>query len=654
MDEPPLANLTTLMDRLQSRIGDTAGRLVVAWLIIGVAVGGASSLGWLEKFELLFYDTAIALSGESVEDAPVVLVGATDADLQKYGWPLPDERLALAVEKIATAGALAVGVDLYRDRPVGGDEEVLAALLRRYGNVVFVSKLSSGNLAAIEAPRAIRGSTQVGFADIPVDDDGVTRRALLFAEDNGKMQTSLGIRLALRALEARGIKPERVGDTSKIRLGATTIRPIGEGEGPYHRADTGGYQLLIDFHENGAGFRRFSVSDVLEGRADLRYVKGRVVIVGTTAQSVKDYFSVPSNRILGDRQVFGIELHGQIVTQLLRLAEGRSGQMLGLPPVVEYAWMLIVAAVALGIGWWGQRLPVLIGASFGGLVLIVLGHALAYRAGWWAALTPPVLAWVIGVGWAIADSMQSQSRQRKQLMSLFSRYFSHDVAEQIWTRREEVLGSGGMPAPQQLVATVFFSDLAGFTSKAEVLAPKELTELLNAYFEAAVAIIHRNGGSIDKFIGDAVMAVFGVPIPRMSKEEIFEDARRAVRSAVEFAAAIEVLNQGFVAAGLPTIAVRIGIHTGPVVAGSIGSTQRMEYTVIGDSVNVAARLEGLDKAGRGDAACRILISETTRHCLDDSFNVQRLGEFKLHGKQEAVEVYHVLGFTGVPDKVPVK
>jgi adenylate cyclase len=328
--------------------------------------------------------------------------------------------------------------------------------------------------------------------------------------------------------------------------------------------------------------------------------------------------------------------------------------MLSPAPALEYAWMLILAAVALGIGWRVQRLPVLIGTSFGGLVLIVLGHALAYRAGWWAALTPPVLAWVIGVGWAIADSMQSQSRQRKQLMSLFSRYFSHDVAEQIWTRREEVLGSGGMPAPQQLVATVFFSDLAGFTSKAEVLAPKELTELLNAYFEAAVAIIHRNGGSIDKFIGDAVMAVFGVPIPRMSKEEIFEDARRAVRSAVEFAAAIEVLNQGFVAAGLPTIAVRIGIHTGPVVAGSIGSTQRMEYTVIGDSVNVAARLEGLDKAGRGDAACRILISETTRHCLDDSFNVQRLGEFKLHGKQEAVEVYHVLGFTGVPDKVPVK
>ena len=110
MDEPPLANLTTLMHRLQSRIGETASRLVVAWLIIGAAVGGANSLGWLEKFELLFYDTAIALSGEAVADSPVVLVGATDADLQKYGWPLPDERLAVAVEQIATAGALAVAV----------------------------------------------------------------------------------------------------------------------------------------------------------------------------------------------------------------------------------------------------------------------------------------------------------------------------------------------------------------------------------------------------------------------------------------------------------------------------------------------------------------------------------------------------------------
>jgi adenylate cyclase len=176
-----------------------------------------------------------------------------------------------------------------------------------------------------------------------------------------------------------------------------------------------------------------------------------------------------------------------------------------------------------------------------------------------------------------------------------------------------------------------------------VLSPKELTSLLNAYFEAAVSIIHRNGGSIDKFIGDAVMAVFGVPIPRLSKEEIFADARRAVASAIEFGAAIDKLNQGFVAAGLPTIAVRMGIHTGPVVAGSIGSTQRMEYTVIGDTVNVAARLEGLDKGGRGDRSSRILISETTRHCLDASFSVERLGEFRLHGKREMVEVHHVLG-----------
>ena len=646
-----MAQTTTLIDKLRPLLAATAGRLVAAWLVIGLAVGGANALGWLEKIELLFYDTAIALSSAPVADAPVVLVGATDVDLGAYGWPLPDDRLAAAIESLAAAGAVAVGVDLYRDRPVGGDEQVLAEVLGRRGNVVFVSKLSAGNLAAIDAPRVIRGGSQVGFADIPVDDDGISRRALLFAEDRGAMQFSLGLRLALRALEARGIKPERVGDSTRIRLGATTIRPIGDSEGPYQNADSGGYQLLIDFRESGTGFRRFSIADVLEGRVSPAQINGRVVIVGTTSQSVKDSFSVPSNRISGDRPAFGIELHGQIVSQLLRLAEGRDGQLLSPPAELEYVWVLLVAALAIGIGWRGRRLPVLIGAGLVGLALIVLIHWLAFRAGWWVALTPAVAAWIAGLGWSIGDSMQSQSRQRAQLMSLFGRYFSRDVAEQIWTRRAEVLGSGGMPAPQQLVATVFFSDLAGFTSKAEVLAPKELTELLNAYFESAVSIIHRNGGSIDKFNGDAVMAVFGVPIARMSKQEIFEDARRAVRSAIEFAAAIEGLNQGFVAAGLPAIAVRIGIHTGPVVAGSIGSTQRMEYTVIGDSVNVAARLEGLDKAGRGDAACRILVSETTRHCLDESFSVQRLGEFKLQGKREAVEVYHVLGFASPAEKV---
>ncbi len=640
MSLPKLKSLTPVLQTLRTGV---AGKLAVAWLVMGGLIGAAGWLGWLERVELLVYDAAIAFSSQPRSDLPVVLVGSSDEDLQKYGWPLPDDKLAAVIEQVAAAGAVAVGVDLYRDRPVGGDEEVLGELLRKRRNVVFVSKLSSGGQAAIEGPKSIRGTGQIGFADIPIDDDGVTRRALLFAEDGNRTQISFGLRLALAALEAKGIKPERVGDSARIRLGARTIRPITGGEGPYQDVDTGGYQLLIDYRDEVGGFRRFSVADVIEGRAGAQNFKGRVVIIGTAAQGVKDFFSVPSNRIVGDRQAYGIEVHAQIVTQLLRLADGEGRQIVSVPAPLGQVWVMALAALALALGWRLQRLPMLLLAGAGGLVALALIHATLFQAGWWLALTPALLVWIGGLGWAIAYAMHSQSQQRKQMMSLFSRYFSQDVAEQIWNRRDEVLGSSGMPAPQQLVATVFFCDLAGFTSKAEVLSPKELTSLLNAYFEAAVSIIHRNGGSIDKFIGDAVMAVFGVPIPRLSKEEIFADARRAVASAIEFGAAIDKLNQGFVAAGLPTIAVRMGIHTGPVVAGSIGSTQRMEYTVIGDTVNVAARLEGLDKGGRGDRSSRILISETTRHCLDASFSVERLGEFRLHGKREMVEVHHVLG-----------
>lgn len=642
MSLPTLKSLKSVLQTLRAGV---AGKLGLAWLLMCGLIGAAGWLGWLERIELLVYDAAIAFSSQPRSDLPVVLVGSTDEDLQKYGWPLPDDKLAAVIERVAAAGAVAIGVDLYRDRPVGSDEEVLGELLRKRRNIVFVSKLSSGRQAAIEGPKAIRGTGQIGFADIPIDDDGVTRRALLFAEDGNRTQLSFGLRLTLAALEAKGIKPERVGDTARIRLGARTIRPITGGEGPYHDVDNGGYQLLIDYRDEVGSFRRFSVADVIEGRAGAQNFKGRVVVIGTAAQGVKDFFSVPSNRIVGDRQAFGIEVHGQIVTQLLRLAEGEGRQILSVPAPLGQAWVLALAALALALGWRLQRLPLLLIAGVGGLVALAVIHAALFQAGWWLALTPALLAWIGGLGWAIAYAMHAHSQQRKQMMSLFSRYFSQDVAEQIWNRRDEVLGSGGMPAPQQLVATVFFCDLAGFTSKAEVLSPKELTSLLNAYFEAAVSIIHRNGGSIDKFIGDAVMAVFGVPIPRLSKEEIFADARRAVASAIEFGAAIDKLNQGFVAAGLPTIAVRMGIHTGPVVAGSIGSTQRMEYTVIGDTVNVAARLEGLDKGGRGDRSSRILISETTRHCLDASFSVERLGEFRLHGKREMVEVHHVLGRT---------
>ncbi len=641
-------NLKDLKTWWALRRDGAVARLAVVWLVVCGVIGGAGWLGWLERVELLLYDTVIAYTANGADAPPIVLVGANDEDLKRFGWPLPDDRLVAAIESIAEAGAVAIGVDLYRDRPVGGGEEVLGDLLRRRTNVVFVSKLSSARQAAIEAPRAIRGSNQVGFADIPIDDDGVTRRALLFAEDEGRSQTAFPMRLALRALEARGIRPERAGDGGRIRLGAGSLRPISDAEGPYFGVDSGGYQVLIDFRDNPDAFRRFSVADVLDGRAAAQNFKGKVVIVGTASQSVKDFFTVPANRIRGDRQVFGIEVHAQVVAQLMRLAAGEGRQLLGLPRPLGAFWIALLAACAVVAGWRLNRLPLLIAAGAGGALVIAAVHGALYAAGWWLALVPALLAWFGAMGVAIAYSMHHQSQQRKQLMSLFSRYFSRDVAEQIWARRDEVLDSRGMPAPQQMVATVFFCDLAGFTSKAEVLAPKELTELLNAYFEAAVSIIHRNGGSVDKFIGDAVMAVFGLPIPRRCKDEIFDDARRAVAAALEFATAIDKLNEAYKSAGLPAIAVRMGIHTGPVVAGSIGSPQRMEYTVIGDTVNVAARLEGLDKAGRGDRSSRILVSETTRYCLDPSFAVERLGEFRLQGKREAVEVFHVLGRIPAP------
>jgi CHASE2 domain-containing sensor protein len=638
-----LSKLKSLIPVLQTLRAGVAGKLALAWLALCGLIGAAGWLGLLERIELLAYDAAIAYSSQARSELPVVLVGSSDEDLQKYGWPLPDDKLAAVIEHVAAAGAVAIGVDLYRDRPVGGDEEVLAELLRKRRNVVFVSKLSSGRQAAIEGPKSIRGSSQIGFADIPIDDDGVTRRALLFAEDASRTQISFGLRLALAAMEAKGIKPERVGDTVRIRLGARTIRPITGGEGPYHNVDNGGYQLLIDYRDEVGGFRRFSVADVIEGRAGAQNFKGRVVIVGTAAQGVKDFFSVPSNRIVGDRQAFGIEVHAQIVTQLLRLADGEGRQILSVPAPLGQAWVLALVALALALGWRLQRLPLLLLAGAGGLVALAAIHFALFQAGWWLALTPgnaglgrrPWLGHRLCHAFAVAaaqaddgpvqplllagrcgtdlEPARRSARQRRHARApadgchgvllrpgRFHLQGRGVVAEGTHRPAQRLLRGGGFDHPSQrrLDRQVHRRRGDGGVRRADS-APEQ-------------------GGNLYRC---ASRGGFGDRIRRRHRQA----QRRLCRC---------------------RLADDCGAHGYPHRAGGGGQhRQHPAHGVHSDRRHGQRRRApgGPRQGWPGDRSSRILISETTRHCLDASFSVERLGEFRLHGKREMVEVHHVLG-----------
>jgi adenylate cyclase len=200
------------------------------------------------------------------------------------------------------------------------------------------------------------------------------------------------------------------------------------------------------------------------------------------------------------------------------------------------------------------------------------------------------------------------------------------------------------------MVTVLFSDLKGFTPLSEKMDPQALMDWLNMYMETMAQLVMDHGGVVDDYFGDAIKADFGVPLPRKSETEIGQGAVNAVNCALAMAREMDRLNKLWQEQQLPIMGMRIGIFTGPVVAGSLGSAQRLKYTTVGDTVNIAARLESFDKEVFNprfvNSSCRILIGETTLRYLGDQFQTERLGEATLEGKDEKITVYRVVGRLG--------
>ena len=242
---------------------------------------------------------------------------------------------------------------------------------------------------------------------------------------------------------------------------------------------------------------------------------------------------------------------------------------------------------------------------------------------------------------------QEERDQKKQLMQLFSRHVSDEVAEEMWRERAQFL-SGSRPRPQQLTATVMFSDICGFTTISERLGPQVLFDWLNEYMEAMTKIVAGHHGMVNKYIGDSIMVVFGAPVPRSTPEEIAQDARRAADCALAMGEALKALNADFLHRGWPAINIRVGIFTGPLTAGTLGSSERLEYTVIGDTVNAASRLEqirDLPEADSQESPCRILISEATLRHLDSRYRARPIKPVVLRGRSEPVSVHLLEGNT---------
>ena len=332
----------------------------------------------------------------------------------------------------------------------------------------------------------------------------------------------------------------------------------------------------------------------------------------------------------------GVEIHANRVATLLDHHNGTLNRGWIMP-----GWgnlILILLCMASGT-LLGEKVPTLRRSV---LVVVALSAGVAGGLTWllwehiWVGIAMPTFGLLSmgGAAWLRRGAMSQQHSQ--QIKQLLGQTTSPAVAQQLWDQRDELLSDGRFEG-RQLPVTVLFTDTVNFTSVSEGMNPRALMDWLNRGMEVCVPAVTKRGGMVNKFTGDGMLAVFGVPLEQDSKAE----AQAAIEAAMEIKAGLEQLNKDLLQDQEPAMRIRMGIHSGEALVGSMGSAERIEYAVIGDSVNCASRLESLDKQ-RHEGVLRVLLSSTTLDLLDPTFkshlNLEYWGPVQVKGREEPLEV----------------
>jgi len=257
---------------------------------------------------------------------------------------------------------------------------------------------------------------------------------------------------------------------------------------------------------------------------------------------------------------------------------------------------------------------------------LIAGLTMLFARGTWAPMVDPLVAVAISTFGGVAYQYAVEGREKRRVKRLFSRYVSKDVYQQLVDNPEDARLGGN-----RRHMTVLFSDIRGFTAVSERGQPEAIVTQLNQYFSAMVPIVFANKGTIDKFVGDMIMALYGAPL------EDPDHADHAVRTALAMTEELARLNNQWAADGMPPLDIGIGINTGDMVAGNLGSESIMSYTVIGDNVNLGSRLESLTRSFQ----TRVIVSDATRRALKQTYDLHPLGEVTVKGKSVSVQVYEV-------------
>lgn len=612
---------------------------------VATFVAYRQALPSLQQLDYRLKDARFRVRGPVKPDRNVVVVAIDHKSIKEIGrWPWSREVTARLIENLAQYGAKVTALDIVFSEPQNQRSDgALASSVARSGNVVMgyffrdeeqsidpvaqlqletakikLVKVADGvesiplteyRAVDVNLARLGKGALDFGFFNARPDGDGLYRRSVLLLLYNGDVYPSL----AMKALQ-HYLGGEIVLDVKSWGVDAVQVGPL---RVPSREDGT----MALNYYGPAGSFRTVSAVDVIKKRLQPDTLQGAIAFVGATEIGIFDIRPTPF-----DPTQPGIELHATVAANAL---ERRFLRYDGTTQILELTCLLV--------------LPVLLG--------IVLAFAPGTFAGLAAFAGTTVLFWTVnylafskglrdmtliypllGIGLTYLGSEAWRNlvveRKGRQLKKAFSSYVSPDLVKEIEKHPDKLVLGG-----EQRELSILFSDIRGFTTVSESLTPPELVTLLNEYLSPMTRIVLEERGTLDKFIGDAVMALFNAPL------DVPEHAVHACRTAVRMLDELRLLNEDFASRGMHTIDIGVGINTGPAVVGNMGADIRFDYTAIGDAVNLASRLEGLNKY----YGSHILVSEDTyRQVPLGLFTFREVDRVRVKGKHLPIVMYELM------------
>ena len=667
--------------KLQSiRIGLSL-MIMVVFLLNGL---GVVHLGFVQRLENYTYDLRLQWTMPNTLDKRIVIVDIDEKSLLEQGqWPWPRNKLARMVDLLFDQYKIDIlGFDIIfaeRDESSGlkSLEQLANTDLRQDGHFklsleklkpqlnydqLFADSLKnrrvvlgyyfrhnaqqSGQVGQLPAPILAQGSfdpnhvgavVASGFtANIPelqlsgksagffnasplVDSDGVFRRISLLQMFEGALYEPLGLAVARLALNEPKIDLQ-YEDPDQSAVALESIR-LGSRRIPVD-ADVA---ALIPYRGKQGSFVYVSASDVLKNKVPLQTLQGAIVLVGTTAPGLMDLRTAPMQESYA-----GVETHANLVAGIMDgTVKERPAYTLGLELILLLVIGLLLAlALPVLSPLWAIALSTVVLLAFAVFNLLMWTFVnLALPAASALVMTAVIFIGNMSYGFFI------ESRGKRSLAKLFGQYVPPELVDEMAKDPGAYTLAG-----ESREMTVLFSDVRGFTTISEGLDPHQLTQLMNMFLTPMTHVIHRHRGTIDKYMGDAIMAFWGAPL----HDE--QHAKHALLAAMDMIAGLNALQDQFKAKGWPPIKIGVGLNTGEMIVGNMGSEFRLAYTVMGDAVNLGARLEGLTK----EYGVQIIVSEFTRAAVPD-FLFRELDCVRVKGKDKPVGIYEPVCLLGQAD-----